>query len=341
MTAVVDHRTQAEFDRKELATDLSETLLKANIPLEKLDHPAIRDFIERRVPGAGSIPSARNVRQWYLPKINTEELNLIMEEADGVIVTVDETSDNVTERSVLNLIFTPVNVNTVEQSTVSYIADQVYLDSLDHKVVAREVIKVVDSYKIPHHKIIGYVCDNVAYMSKVFTLFLAFYENCVHVSCTAHLFHLLFERVSVYGKDVHSFMVKWSGYFKNSVQRKKRFSMFMELKGLSTQKCPKPCTTRWTPWMKAVVWHAERHQHLEEFLSTEKEYSDTAVIGELSDLFTADLESDFEYLGSVVPTLIEAIESVESNSLAAHHLIQKLADLKAFLKTQSRTRLVA
>ena len=80
---------------------------------------------------------------------------------------------------------------------------------------------------------------------------------------------------------------------------------------------------------------------VEEFLSTEKEYSDTAVIGEISDLFTADLESDFEYLGSVVPTLIEAIESVESNSLAAHHLIQKLADLKAFLKTQSRSRLVA
>ena len=86
MTAVVDHRgTQAEFDRKELATDLSETLLKANIPLEKLDHPAIRDFIERRVPRAGSIPSAKNVREWYLPKIqksHTEELNLIMDEAD-------------------------------------------------------------------------------------------------------------------------------------------------------------------------------------------------------------------------------------------------------------------
>ena len=28
----------------------------------------------------------------------------------------------------------------------------------------------------------------------------------------------------------------------------------------------------------AVVWHAERHQHLEEFLSTGKEYSDTASI---------------------------------------------------------------
>ena len=77
--------TQAEFDRKELATDLSETLLKANISLEKLDHPAIRDFIERRVPGAGSIASAKNVREWYLPKIqksHTEELNLIMGEAD-------------------------------------------------------------------------------------------------------------------------------------------------------------------------------------------------------------------------------------------------------------------
>ena len=36
------NRTEAELDRKELAIDLGETLLKANIPIEELNHPAFQ-----------------------------------------------------------------------------------------------------------------------------------------------------------------------------------------------------------------------------------------------------------------------------------------------------------
>ena len=65
--SVLKCRTDAESSRKELATDLSEALVAANIPVEKLDHPAIRRFLEKRVPGAGAIPTANRIRQWYLP----------------------------------------------------------------------------------------------------------------------------------------------------------------------------------------------------------------------------------------------------------------------------------
>ena len=53
MTSVIliNYRSQAEFDRRDLAVDLSETMIKANIPVEKLDHPVFMDFIKRRVPG--------------------------------------------------------------------------------------------------------------------------------------------------------------------------------------------------------------------------------------------------------------------------------------------------
>ena len=343
MTSVIliNYRSQAEFDRRDLAVDLSETLIKANIPVEKLDHPAFMDFIKRRVPGGGAIPSASSARQWYLPtvqKAHDIDLKAVMSEADGVIITVDESSDNVTERSVLNLVFTPITVKSAQHKLVSYIADQVYVDELDHKVVARETIRVIDKFDIHHDKIISYVCDNVAYMSKAFTIISPFYENCVLITCTAHLFHLLFERLSLFGNAVHQFMLKWRVYFKNSVQRKKRFSSFIESKGLTTVKCPKPCTTRWTPWLKAVLWHSERHRHLEEFLESERGLSDSTTAAEIINLFSTELEDDFTYLGSVVPTLIDAIESVETNSVSGHHLIEKLIDLKAFLKTQMRSR---
>ena len=51
MRTVIDHRTEA------------------NVPLEKLDHPAMSDFLQRRVPGAGRIPEAKSVRKWYLPTV--------------------------------------------------------------------------------------------------------------------------------------------------------------------------------------------------------------------------------------------------------------------------------
>ena len=78
MKSVINYRTDAEFARKELAVDLSESLLKANIPIEKLDHPAIRDFLEQRVPGAGSIPTANSVRKWYLPTVSLLQYNLFL-----------------------------------------------------------------------------------------------------------------------------------------------------------------------------------------------------------------------------------------------------------------------
>ena len=54
--------------------DLSEALIAANIPIEKLDHPALRQFLENRVPGAGAIPTAAGVRQWYLPTVRIYNL---------------------------------------------------------------------------------------------------------------------------------------------------------------------------------------------------------------------------------------------------------------------------
>ena len=96
------------------------------------------------------------------------ELKQIIAGADGVIITVDETSDNVTDRSVLNLVLTPISASAATDKTASYIGDQVYVDKLDHKIIAAEVMKVLNKFEINHNDVIAYVSDNV---SKAFTLF--------------------------------------------------------------------------------------------------------------------------------------------------------------------------
>lgn len=337
MATVVQHSTAAALTRKELDTDLCRTFLTCNIPLEKVDHPALRDFLERRVQGAGAIPSAEQLRQTYIPIVqqqHDEDLQNILDESDAVILTVDESGDNTTDRDILNIIITPVSADKPEEALVSYIADQIFLDECNHKTVSKHVMQTVDKYHIHASSVIAFITDNVAYMTKAYEVLKIFYENCVHISCTTHLLDLLADRLPKYNDDVHKLMLKWKSYFKNSSKRCRRFSSFIASKGLKTTKCPKPCRTRWTPWLNAVYWHSERIQYYNEFLDKEPCTSDSTVRDELHAMITPEIERSFFYIGSVTPTLVDWIVSLQTNSRVGHHLIDTIADIRSFLVVQ-------
>ena len=58
---------------------------------------------------------------------------------------------------------TPISASAATDKTASYIGDQIYVDKLIHKIIAAEVMKVVNN-----NDVIAYVSDIVAYMSKAF-----------------------------------------------------------------------------------------------------------------------------------------------------------------------------
>ena len=51
----------------------------------------------------------------------------------------------------------PINVEKSEGKLVSYIADQMFEDEVNQKIIAKEVIRVVDKYKISHDNVLAYV----------------------------------------------------------------------------------------------------------------------------------------------------------------------------------------
>ena len=67
-----------------------------------------------------------------------------MDEADGVVVIADESTDNEAEWCVFNILLKPINVEESGGKLVSYIDDQMFKDELIHKIIAKEVIRVVD-----------------------------------------------------------------------------------------------------------------------------------------------------------------------------------------------------
>ncbi|CAB3232080.1 unnamed protein product [Arctia plantaginis] len=69
--------------------------LKANIPLNKLDHPAVRSYMEKYVPGSGNLPSGDNLRRKYVPQCGVSEKDEVKQKLNNqpLVVVADETSD--------------------------------------------------------------------------------------------------------------------------------------------------------------------------------------------------------------------------------------------------------
>ena len=69
--------------------------MSANIPMEKLDNPQIRDFIAANVKGGGDIPRANWLREHYVPKVYSKQQAEVISKLAGkkVAIIADETSD--------------------------------------------------------------------------------------------------------------------------------------------------------------------------------------------------------------------------------------------------------
>ncbi|XP_003737506.1 CGG triplet repeat-binding protein 1-like [Galendromus occidentalis] len=114
--AVVDllgNQTKEKLQRKIEMIDLVSVLCSSNIPLHVLDRAPLRTYLEANLSGMGAIPSSRNLRRNYLPKLfelHVKDLKELLEQSESVALVCDETTD-VEDRYVINLLVVPCVVS--------------------------------------------------------------------------------------------------------------------------------------------------------------------------------------------------------------------------------------
>ncbi|KAJ1519192.1 hypothetical protein ONE63_011202 [Megalurothrips usitatus] len=67
-----DQARKAKQDRAEFTKSVAHAFVQANIPVHKLDHKAIRKLFNKYIPGGGDLPSARTLRDKYVPLLKKE-----------------------------------------------------------------------------------------------------------------------------------------------------------------------------------------------------------------------------------------------------------------------------
>nr|CAD7438991.1 unnamed protein product [Timema bartmani] len=96
ITEVCDKQKKAKTEKLVFIDDTVKMCLKANIPINKLDHPAVREYLKKHIPGFGDLPCGRNLRQNFVQPIGEEMKLELKEKVQGVpiVIVVDETSDS-------------------------------------------------------------------------------------------------------------------------------------------------------------------------------------------------------------------------------------------------------
>lgn len=147
---------------------LVNAFVAANIPLEKLDNPVLREFIKTKVEGSGTVPNANNLRAEYLPRIHETEVESLKAffKDSSIAVICDETPDH--DQPVINVLFAKLRFG---HPTVFKLVDTVFPEDrrVDGTTVTQAVIKAVNDFGINPSDVRAFVTDNAAYNHKAFT----------------------------------------------------------------------------------------------------------------------------------------------------------------------------
>uniref|UniRef100_H3B847 DUF659 domain-containing protein n=1 Tax=Latimeria chalumnae TaxID=7897 RepID=H3B847_LATCH len=323
-------------------TELVDAFASANIPLEKLDHPKLCEFIQRNVQNAGCLPSANKLRQDYLPKIfatHFEEIKSLFNSCESFAIISDESTDE-QDNYVLHVLFDFISdkaedVQTGKLTTV--LADCVYLDAVNYTTVSQAIIKTISKYRADFDKVSAFISDNATYMTKSFKSVLqGLMPNAVHIICNAYIISLVSELWRCKFGKVDKLVSYIKKIFKHCPSRKLRYRQNIanatEISEIGKQKIalpPEPVITCWNSWFQAVQYHAAHLNYYPEFVSEELTLTPRMqVLTDLSTLLNnAQLNEEVQFVAKNATGLMDLITWFESRYVTIHEAYNKVMDV--------------
>lgn len=225
----------------QFSLDLCLAFTAADIPLYKLENPALRKFLEMYLKTSDPIPHDSTLRKRYLAIAYNNTMKMIQESVAGkkVWISIDETVD-VVGRQVASVI---VGTLLIEGPGKQFLLTTEVLEKTNHSTIARlftESLKLLGPDFNPDN-ILLFLSDGVAYMLKAGRTLTSLYPKMIHVTCLAHGLHRVAETVRSLYQDVDSLISNGKKIFRKCPSRVVDFHR--EAPGIPLP--PRPIPTRW------------------------------------------------------------------------------------------------
>lgn len=172
----------------EFTMDLAKAFLEANIPLHKMSHPSMNEFLEKHTKYAA--PSETTLREKCLPTLYDECVEKMKQRAANnyIWVSLDECTDS-EQRFVANFVFGVLGVE--KERGRSYLFASKVLSATNSVTVAQFFDESLNELNIDKSKVLVVATDAAPYMIAAMQSLKVLYPKMIHVTCAAHVFIVL------------------------------------------------------------------------------------------------------------------------------------------------------
>jgi hypothetical protein len=331
--------TESRDSRNLAHFELVEAFVASNIPLNKLDHPKLREYLQANVKNLGALPTSSLLRSQYLPQVfevNHQELKERVAAAPSVVVVTDEASD-AQDRFVLHVLFVLPVTSATDVQMEAVTVDLVYLDEVNNTTVSQTIIQTLAKYNVDFNKVSGFVTDNASYMTKAMANLKCLLPNCIHMTCNAHILSLVGETWRKNFNKVDRLVACFKSIFVHCSSRKQRYKQYiaerMNVDSNNVPLPPVPVVTRWNSWFTTVVHHSKYIEHYRGFIDNELEVSASSnALTELQTLLGNDntiLIQEVSFIAESTAKLIDLLTWFEGRHVQIHLAYNRIMDLLA------------
>lgn len=176
-------------------------MLLSNIPLNKLSNE-FKSFLEKYTNE--SIPSETTLRKGYVDDIYQETLLKIRNYVDKkkIWISVDETTD-VTGRFVANVVIGKLEIDRAGEIFLLHSEE---LEKTNHSTIFKlfdKAMGILWHEGVQHDNVLLFLSDAAPYMVKAGKCIkMLFTIKCIHLTCLAHAFHRIAEKIRNEFSDV-------------------------------------------------------------------------------------------------------------------------------------------
>lgn len=223
--------------------DLTEALVKSNIPLNKINNSNFSNFLQQYT-GKKS-PDESTLRKNYVQQLYNEKIDFIKSKLGEkyVWMSIDETTD-VEGRFVVNCI-----MGSLDIERYIFLINTEFLPMVNYTTIARFVIDSIQKVSVSFDKVLVLVTDSASYMIKAFEAIKIICPKSIHVLCVAHGLHRVCEKVRNKFEEANELIAMGKKVFEKSPHHRQK----LHAAGIPLP--PSPIITRWGTWLQACQYY--------------------------------------------------------------------------------------
>ncbi|XP_066473343.1 uncharacterized protein [Tiliqua scincoides] len=323
--------------KDEFILDTVEAFIKANIPVEKLDHPAIRAWLNKYVQGSGDLPSANRLRQHYIPAVGEKKRQEIQSELkdSDIFIFCDESTDK-NGSCVFNIL---MRRSTFAPDAKTHLAASVVLDAANAANYANAVLDTLENYSIDRQRVVGIITNSATYMTECVGVVKGLIEGAHHVQCWAHKANSIGSVFEGELEELNTAIVKVKNAFLNTRKIKNKYAQFLSEKYPWSDPdmislFPSPVCTRWNSWFKSVRYLANRIADVVDFFrSLDDGNAGVRFFHAASAETIQTVKVQAAYVSEICAPVMDLITFLEGSSYPTIHVLAgKLSDIEIKLR---------